>query len=692
MLKQALSDFRESSSSSMVSSSVNGKKDVATLESKEQKVNGKGLRITIADTNKTKPVVMAEKTGSTELEPGDILLMSSMKVPGTINKLVRAGSTATQGGLNHAAIYTGKGNIVEGRINRGVTELSLDRGTKGLSYTVVRPNLPKKVRNNAARVAREQIGKKYNDGDLLRTGALLGLVPDRLRASVVGETNTTSIDKLDSMQCAALIAGAYQKAGKQITNLNYRYVAPVDLLSKTDSTIIKMKKQRGDVTQGTPSTFTASAREAKNKLNAYMSKTASDGLLKLFCHVDATDWCPNGDLVDRISPLFNKEVSVSIFPRYLVSKVWEEDHPGQTYDKDYYAFRAYAGRDYCKIFVDETETKDSVLWVMLHELAHISLASAPYLFKAYRHLTAPDYFESDEAHENDPEEQMANTVAMAGMDILGYGKVSYPRYWWRERTMQNKNKRFPDLIQDPSSMFADPEIVKEASLKSTLIGSGLGSALAGGNAALGYGRSNATEDYMLDRSGNPLTEEQLQKRKKFQRGQIGRSALKGGVLGGLTGFGMSKAKKALIEGRDEVLNTADKVVGKGRAFKDEALKDVVSTTEDVLKSGKETAEKFTEEAIKKGKEAVDSTIEGAIDKGGKKAKEVLDETLYGKNKATTVANDPHAGGVFGQLDETIHGAIDRVPLMRKKPGTAVTKTASYQALYRYTDKLKRGNR
>ena len=558
MLKQALSDFRESSSSSMVSSSVNGKKDVATLDSKEQKVNGKGLRITVADTNKTKPVVMAEKT-------------------------------------------------------------------------------------------------------------------------------------------------------------------------------------------------------------------ASDGLLKLFCHVDATDWCPNGDLVDRISPLFNKEVSVSIFPRYLVSKVWEEDHPGQTYDKDYYAFRAYAGRDYCKIFVDETETKDSVLWVMLHELAHISLASTPYLFKAYRHLTAPDYFESDEAHENDPEEQMANTVAMAVMDILGYGKVSYPRYWWRERTMQNKNKRFPELIQDPSSMFADPEIVKEASLKSTLIGSGLGSTLAGGNAALGYGRSNATEDYMLDRSGNPLTEEQLQKRKKFQRGQIGRSALKGGVLGGLTGFGMSKAKKALIEGRDEVLNTADKIVGKGKALKDEALQDAASAADDILKRGRKEVKK----AVKESKKAVDATIEEAINKGGKKAKDVLDETLYGKNKATNVVNNPHAGGVFGRIDEsihgavgkgkevldeamygknkstgvanaphhsgilgkvddtvqdaiqsgqkavsetlygskppsgvskphpggvfgqledTVHGAIDRVPLMRKKPSTAVTKTASYQALYRYTDNLKRGNR
>jgi len=170
-----------------------------------------------------------------------------------------------------------------------------------------------------------------------------------------------------------------------------------------------------------------------------VEKVASTPELSVYCHADASDWCPSSDVIKSISKFFNKNVRVEIYPRSLVAEVWSKDHDNKEYTKDYYAFRAYAGRDYCKIFVDETETKESALWVFLHELAHISLASAPYLFKAYRHLTPPDYFSSDDAHERDPEEQMANAMAMSWMDMLGYGKVEYPRHWWRERTIMNSN-------------------------------------------------------------------------------------------------------------------------------------------------------------------------------------------------------------------------------------------------------------
>ena len=169
-----------------------------------------------------------------------------------------------------------------------------------------------------------------------------------------------------------------------------------------------------------------------------LEKIASTPELSVYCHVDASDWCPSSDVIRRISPFFTKNVRVEIYPRSLVADVWSKDHDCKEYTKDYYAFRAYAGKDYCKIFVDETETKESALWVFLHELAHISLASAPFIFRAYRHLTPHDYFSSDDAHERDPEEQMANAMAMSWMDMLGYGKVEYPRHWWRERTIMNR--------------------------------------------------------------------------------------------------------------------------------------------------------------------------------------------------------------------------------------------------------------
>lgn len=168
-----------------------------------------------------------------------------------------------------------------------------------------------------------------------------------------------------------------------------------------------------------------------------IEKVASDDNLSIFCHVDATDWCPPSEVVKKISCFFTKPVRVEIYPRYMVGEVWSKDHGGADYKKDYYAFRAYAGKDYCKIFVDETETKDSALWVLLHELAHISLASAPYIFKGFRHLTPKDYFESDEAHERDPEEQMANSMAVSWLGMLGYEPKNYPRHWWRERTIMN---------------------------------------------------------------------------------------------------------------------------------------------------------------------------------------------------------------------------------------------------------------
>lgn len=185
-----------------------------------------------------------------------------------------------------------------------------------------------------------------------------------------------------------------------------------------------------------------------------VEKVADSGEISVYCHADATDWSPSSDVIKRLSLFFTKEVRVEIYPRYLVKEVWEKDHCGKEYNKEYYAFRAYAGKDYCKIFVDETETKDSALWVLLHELAHISLASAPYMFKGYRHLTPTDYHCSDDAHERDPEEKMANEIATSWMDLLGYGMVSYPRPWWRGRTIINQSQTIDKTASTSVSPYA----------------------------------------------------------------------------------------------------------------------------------------------------------------------------------------------------------------------------------------------
>lgn len=246
-----------------------------------------------------------------------------------------------------------------------------------------------------------------------------------------------------------------------------------------------------------------------------VEKVASSNDISLFCHVDATDWCPNGDIVNFLAKFFTKKVRIEIYPRSMVGTIWSKDHGCKPYTKDYYAFRAYAGKDYCKIFVDETETKESALWVLLHELAHISLACAPYLFKAFRHLTPDDYFESDDAHERDPEEQMANSMAMSWMDMLGYGKVCYPRHWWRKRTMMNKT--------------------------ASLIG-GLGGAAYMGATGFSSALTEKRQDELEFLKGN-ISREELDQRNKQRAFHVGLNTAAGGVGGAAIGQGIRKVVK-----------------------------------------------------------------------------------------------------------------------------------------------------
>lgn len=618
MISKSLQSFR--SSSRHIDSDGNDRS--ATMASEEAKKNGKGLKLTVLDTSETNPIIHVEKTAkkSSKLEPGDIILASSIKVPGVMPTAVRRGSTATQGGLNHAAIYVGDNKIVEGRIGRGVKELSLLKGTRKLNYTVVRPNLSKKVRQKAAVIAKRQIGKGYSGGDLVQTGAYLGLLPDSLRERVLSSSPKEDIDDKNSMQCAALVAGSYAKAGKNLTNLDYRYVAPVDLLSKTDSTIIKMKKRKGDPVQGTPFTITASAAKAKKKLKQFMEKRGSFGNLSLFCHVDATDWCPHGDIIERLSPLFTKEVKVEIYPRHLVSKVWSQDHCDKPYEKDYYAFRAYAGCDYCKIFVDETETKDSVLWVMLHELAHIALASSPFLFKAYRHLTPPDYFESDEAHESDPEEQMANCMALSWMDMLGYGKVNYPRHWWRQRTIMNKHASVAG---------------------GALLGGGL-AGISGFQKALDEKRQEDLEYLKGNLTSNQLKQLQNERIKTLGlRTALGASA--GGLAGGILRKGLRSAEDAASRSARKFEEAGSRLIDQSR----DALGDAADRS----------ARSFKEQSVEGGKEVADY------------ADELMGNRMDTQRK---------------QLVDDAHSFWDRMPrIVGGKGKKGRTKTAGYQQLRNY---------
>ena len=169
------------------------------------------------------------------------------------------------------------------------------------------------------------------------------------------------------------------------------------------------------------------------------SKTAgsqevySDSKLKIIAHPDACNWMPSQEIIVKLGHFLHKPMCIRIFPRDMVFEVYDSEHPCPLNPEDYYKFRAYTSGSKATVFVDDTETKESALWVILHELAHMDMKASPYLFKAYTLATPPDYNESDEAHERDPEEKMANLVATKWLGQCGCEEVEYARPWWRAR-------------------------------------------------------------------------------------------------------------------------------------------------------------------------------------------------------------------------------------------------------------------
>jgi len=96
-----------------------------------------------------------------------------------------------------------------------------------------------------------------------------------------------------------------------------------------------------------------------------------------------------------------------------------------------HGYRAVAERNgKVLLYVDETETKDSVKWLVLHELAHILVTAQPTLAETLRSQPRPSgYPKDDAAHEAVIEEQVANAYADLLAPVPGLD-----RRWWRKRT------------------------------------------------------------------------------------------------------------------------------------------------------------------------------------------------------------------------------------------------------------------
>lgn len=155
-------------------------------------------------------------------------------------------------------------------------------------------------------------------------------------------------------------------------------------------------------------------------------------------HPGCEAWVPGPADVQAIARSIRRSVEIQIWPRSMVESVWNDAHPGRVYPRDWthYQFRAWANKKQGKtvIFVDESETPLSVLWLILHELCHLDLLGSRLLDAALDSLPrARDYHTSDSSHEKDLEERLCNFTATRQLQILGYPAWKLNRTWWRNR-------------------------------------------------------------------------------------------------------------------------------------------------------------------------------------------------------------------------------------------------------------------
>jgi hypothetical protein len=118
-------------------------------------------------------------------------------------------------------------------------------------------------------------------------------------------------------------------------------------------------------------------------------------------------------------------------PGTLVVFVRRPEHPlGKKYPYRAVATPRPGGGTSIRLFVDETETKDSVKWLLLHELAHALVTAQPTLAETLRaEPRPPGYPHNDAAHEAVFEERLANAFADRLAPVPGLD-----RRWWRART------------------------------------------------------------------------------------------------------------------------------------------------------------------------------------------------------------------------------------------------------------------
>lgn len=171
------------------------------------------------------------------IQPGDILLVSSSTPPANAGALASAAhrsfgtiSKNLQGRFTHAGIVSSPTQVVETHYGKGARQVAISRATKGKDFLILRPNVPKKIRELAAENS-TNLARKEKVPYSLVGAALAGtdLVSPNL-ANVAARIMFKDPDGADSLQCAGLVESAYRRAGTQVINRPAKVVSPIKFL------------------------------------------------------------------------------------------------------------------------------------------------------------------------------------------------------------------------------------------------------------------------------------------------------------------------------------------------------------------------------------------------------------------------------------------------------------------------------
>lgn len=144
--------------------------------------------------------------------------------------------------------------------------------------------------------------------------------------------------------------------------------------------------------------------------------------LRVVYHPNVYDWMPAPSWFAWLGKMPPKGTVLEFIRR--------PEHPlGNKYPYRAVAQQRLGGGTDIRVYVDETETPDSIKWLVLHELAHVLVTAEPTLAETLRSQPRPSgYPHDDDAHEAVLEEQVANTFADKLAPVKGLD-----RRWWRKR-------------------------------------------------------------------------------------------------------------------------------------------------------------------------------------------------------------------------------------------------------------------